>query len=236
MKLTTLVTSIALAFTATIAQGEPHAKTPKLKNAPAGWEAVGRLNIGGSNMCTGALIAPNIVLTAAHCLHNPRTGAAVDPRGIQFEAGLKNGRASAQRMVTRAVKHPKYKFGRDTQLGYDLALLYLSGPINNANIVPFGTDARPGRGDEVGVVSYSLQQSNTARIEQPCHVLARQHDTLVMSCDVEFGASGAPVFAVTNGKRPQLVSVISAKAEMNRRKVSIGTALEGTLKMMLNLG
>lgn len=237
MKLSTIVTSLVLAFaTTTAAQAEQYQRAAKHKTAPAGWEAVGRLNIAGNNMCTGALIAPDIVLTAAHCLHNPQTGASVNPKNIRFDAGLKNGRASAQRMVSRAVKHPQYKFGHDAQLGYDLALLYLASPINDANIVPFSTDARPGRGDEVGVVSYSLNQQNTARIEQPCHVLARQHDTLVMTCDVEFGASGAPVFAVTGGQRPQLVSVISAKAKVNRRKVSIGTALEGTLAMMLKQG
>ena len=39
-----------------------------------GWEAVGRLNIGWGGMCTGALIAPNIVLTAGHCLFDKETG------------------------------------------------------------------------------------------------------------------------------------------------------------------
>ena len=30
-----------------------------------GWHAVGRLNIGDNSFCTGALIAPDLVLTAA---------------------------------------------------------------------------------------------------------------------------------------------------------------------------
>ncbi|MDG1069030.1 MAG: trypsin-like serine protease [Sulfitobacter sp.] len=30
------------------------------------WEAVGRLDIDGKGFCTGALIAPKLVLTAAH--------------------------------------------------------------------------------------------------------------------------------------------------------------------------
>jgi len=56
----------------------------------------------------------------------------------------------------------------------------------------------------------------------------------VMSCEVNFGASGAPVLALTNGSNPAVVSVVSAKAAMGGQNVSVGTLLSAdTLKQMI---
>ncbi len=46
----------------------------------SGWEAVGRLNIADRNMCTGALIAPDLVLTAPDA--GPRATIAPGVRDI----------------------------------------------------------------------------------------------------------------------------------------------------------
>jgi len=40
------------------------------------WRAVGKLQAASTNLrvlCTGTLVGPSIVLTAAHCVYNPRT-------------------------------------------------------------------------------------------------------------------------------------------------------------------
>ena len=47
---------------------EPILETLSTADASKGWEAVGRINIGRSAFCTGTLISPVLVLTAAHCL------------------------------------------------------------------------------------------------------------------------------------------------------------------------
>jgi len=64
---------------------------------------VGRLELAGRGFCTGALVAPDLVLTAAHCLHDRATGKRIDPARIEFKAGWRNGRAAAYRSVRRAV-------------------------------------------------------------------------------------------------------------------------------------
>ena len=209
---------------------------PTHVKAVTGWEAVGRLDLAGRAMCTGALIAPDLVLTAAHCLYDPYSGRRVRASKIQFEAGLTGGRAKIARGVAKTIEHPKYKHNRrgPNDASVDLALLRLEAPIDSSIIRPFSTDARPQTGDELGVISYTHVRRETPFWQHPCDVLAKQGDILVMNCEVDFGASGAPVFAVEGGPRPRLASVISSKAAMGNRPVSVGTIIDRSLQLLLN--
>ena len=196
-----------------------------------GWEAVGRLDLDGHGYCTATLIAVDRVLTAAHCLYDKRTGKRVALSRIEFLAGLRNGRAAAYRGVRRAVLPPDYVYGQPASAGqvrHDLALLELQHPIRNRRIVPFGTDARPRKGGRIGVVSYARGRSEAPSLQKVCEVLARQQGVLVMSCDADFGASGAPVFSFRSGV-PRVVSVVSAMARAGGNKVSLGTDLQQPL-------
>lgn len=198
------------------------------------WEAVGRLEISGSAFCTGALIAPNLVLTAAHCLYDPQTGARVPTDEIQFLAGWREGRASAYRYVRRAVHHPDYDYNAQSdssKVRNDIALLELQHPIRNTQIVPFETDLQPERGDRLGAVSYAFDRSEAPALQETCRVLSRQEGIVVMTCEVDFGSSGSPVFSFESGT-PKIVSVISAKAHSEGKPVSLGTSLHPALNML----
>jgi len=200
-----------------------------------GWEAVGRLNIAGRSMCTGALIASDLVLTAAHCLFDKASKQQVDATRIEFLAGWRNGRASAYANVKRAVLHPDYSFASDAndiRVRNDIALLQLTRPIHKSSITPFLTGVRPRKGADVGIVSYAHDRAESPSIEESCRVLARQSGTLILSCEVDYGSSGAPVFEMTDGT-PRIVSVVSAMAEVSGRKVSLGTSLEKPLEILM---
>lgn len=226
-----LLAAVAAAIISGASFGAPAEAQSARVSAVPGWEAVGRLNISGRNMCTGSLIAPNLVLTAAHCLYNPQTGQAVNPRTIKFEAGLNGRRAKAERQVVKAVIHPGYRhrWSDRSEPGSDIAVLRLNKPISASEVRPFALAAAPLPGDSVDVLSYSMQTSTRPARERGCTILSSRSETLVTSCKVDYGASGSPVLQIVPGQAPRLVSVISAKAQMGRRPVSLATSLDGSL-------
>lgn len=198
-----------------------------LRGDVLGWEAVGRLDIGRRGFCTGALVAGDLVLTAAHCLYDSRTGARLDPRVMTFRAALSDGAAVAERRGRRAVVHPGYDYLSEdsaSRIRHDLALLQLEAPISVGEADPFRTDALRTDAARVSVVSYARGREEALSRQGVCRVIGAQDGLLAFDCDVTFGASGAPVFQERDG-RMRIVSVISSVAETAEGRVSFGMEL-----------
>jgi protease YdgD len=201
-----------------------------------GWNAVGRLELGGRGFCTGALIAPDIVLTAAHCLFHKDSGAPIEANTIEFLAGLRNGRASAHRPVERIVLHPDYDFANPVgtaRVRHDVALLKLALPIRDGSITPFAiAQDVPRLQDTLGVVSYARERAEAPSLQRTCEVLDKRPGVLVTDCNVDFGASGAPMFSFFGGV-PKIVSIVSAMADTPDQKVSLGAPVHANLATLM---
>ena len=196
------------------------------------WSAVGRLTLdGGQGFCTASLIAPDIVLTAAHCLYDEQTGAQYATKDFEFQAGWRNGRAEAFRKVKSILAHPKYHFESANsveKVSHDIAVIMLDQPIQSQNIRPFVVTSLPHRGAGVLVVAYVGGLKDVPFSQSLCKVKAKQNEILVLTCDVDYGASGAPVFVISEGVA-KMISLISAMTWLDDKKMSLGVSLEDAL-------
>jgi protease YdgD len=191
------------------------------------WTAIGRLDAGNSGFCSATLIAPDLVLTAAHCVYDKRAGTLMSASDMIFRAGLRNGSAVAERVVAQIEAHPGYdplSTITAQNVRHDVALLRLKDPIPTHVIDPFIIQSERVRLGAVSVVSYGRGRAELPSRQSLCNVTRAVQQILFMDCNVTFGSSGAPVFSHLNG-RGRIVSVISGMANIDGRMVSLGMEL-----------
>jgi protease YdgD len=165
------------------------------------WSAVGVLSLDDDAECTGSLVARDVVLTAAHCVHDDDGNLA--PAGV-FRSGFGRRGGPLEATVTGYFVAPRFSprlFDETDKLdGTDWTYLRLDRPL----------------GDELGVISImTLTNLDGVTLDQAgyswdteghlsghlgCEAAALGADgTLEHRCDTTNGDSGSPILIVREG-------------------------------------
>jgi protease YdgD len=182
------------------------------------WNAIAKVQSNVAEHCSGVLIAPAVVLTAAHCLYNPRTRALLQPVSLHVLFGYQRGQYRWHRQVARVTVGRGFDGNAGQPQPGDWARLELAEAVPATPLPLFEGGA--GAGMAVALAGYNQDRAQLLMADLECHVLrvaipSSDATFLFHDCAATRGTSGAPLLAKRDGGWAVIAINIAASRSEN---------------------